>query len=115
MPVRTHLLEVELATQFSPDLLEDQESADKTCQECELVVDKERQRVESLCAIDMETESCSIETRSLLESESFALNKDDINIKSLELQQDALEEKVDCEEHLSPSSSYSERKKDVED
>ena len=56
--MRTHLLEVELATQFSPDHLDDQETAYSTWQDCKLLVDEESQRVESLCSIEMNTEDC---------------------------------------------------------
>ncbi|GFO07071.1 hypothetical protein PoB_003357600 [Plakobranchus ocellatus] len=46
-PVRTHLLEVELATQFSPELFEDQEKLVQTLQECELTLEGQCHKVEN--------------------------------------------------------------------
>ncbi|GFS15476.1 hypothetical protein ElyMa_003188300 [Elysia marginata] len=80
--VRTHLLEVELATQFSPDLLEDQEKANLTSQDCELVVEEERQRIENLSTANMETRGCNVE-KLLQENVSIAVTKDDNAAKSV--------------------------------
>ncbi|RUS80171.1 hypothetical protein EGW08_012060 [Elysia chlorotica] len=112
--VRTHLLEVELATQFSPDLLEDQERAYETFQECELAVDEERQRVESLCTTGMEIEHCDGETHSPQETESFTLNKDMNESQPVEDHEISVQEKFDCEEQPPPLRSSPEASKDVE-
>lgn len=103
--VRTHLLEVELASQFSPDLLDDQERIQLTSQECELVVDQERQRIESLIASKKDTRVDDLVQQDQYTQNTFS-TKDECIGKSFDTDtQDVhIEEGKTGEEQLVPMS-----------